>query len=432
MKSATAEKLKIALIILLAVSGIFLAILTGLTQWRTPTVYTYKDDKSTDTYLGVSAVVFYNGQKRIGAAYHKEVLDSAYKAVRPLASEAAGLASGPVKVNSSAWREALAGKNIYITFFGELPLAVLWDALGAGDCGTDMNVTGLIIAATSDTDHIRILAGNTESGEYISYETEMKSILFDELDLSETNTIRLAAELGFPFSALPADTLLSEETGIPSMKVSDVLSLEPNETSSLSTLLSTFDINPYTAKSYTSAHGERVYVSDAGTLYVSQDGSVHYQAQDDQGISAGVENTDGKAPRVAAVLCAAAILEDACGQETGEAGYFVSGVSYDKESRSFTVLFGRSVGGIRIISGKRLNIAAVQVRGGKILSAEFIVNRYEKSDDAGDVLSGRQAFAAFCSESKKATSLELFYSENKSEAIPVWYERALPANTEGQ
>lgn len=406
MRRELAKSLAIAL---LTVSAIFLMGMSLLgggepVEWE-PYV---RAEAPSLSYLGISGIAVYDGTERLGALYRADAIRDCLSASADCLTLAFDSASGPVRAAESDWRVALASPSIYMTFFGQLPAAVLWDAFSAAP-PPQLTVCALVIAPAGERDRAELLLKDG-GGEIWRLSTELPAAAIAELSQVECAPVRLAAELGEPFtSCLEADTLLSDEIDLPVLTVESRLAFGPDDFDMLSRLLVAFSVDPYADSGYTDAAGRRVYKSDLGTLALSKDGRVHYYAEAGGGIPCSTGT-------VGAVLDAQKLLHSAA--EEQNITYHLESIS-EKDGRILT--FGASVGGMRVMEEHSLVQATVTVRAGKITEAHFRLF-YSRTSDlrAENFLTGREAYAAFCTDRPRGKSLMPVYSVEGETVVPVW------------
>ncbi len=408
------DLLKTLGIMLLSVSALFLVALSVFTRPERPAGALYvRTEAPSLRWLGISGITCYDGIERLGAVYLPETVDSCVSALSEGLSRAMNTAGSAAPAAESDWRVALATRCVYITFREALPAEIVWSAFGA-ESAPDLDVSALILTPDAAEPTAKLLLRDGE-GQYHSTATALPSDAIGSLD-GVGVPVRLAAELGEPYTThLPADTLLSDEIGLPAYTTEREISFGPQDFNLLSRLLTAFSVDPYTDSGYTDASGLRIYKSEAGTLSLSPAGAVHFSAgQSDAGIPC--TETD-KSELLIALSGAVELLQKAGGNEKSFR-YSLLGVT---EDNGYTFTFGATAGGVPLMLEDKLITGRVTVRGRRIVDAEFLhISATENIGLSTGVLTGRQAYGAFCSGTPAGRELRLVYRLENGVAAPVW------------
>ena len=408
------DLLKTLGIMLLSVSALFLVTLSVFTRPERPSGELYvRTEAPSLRWLGISGITCYDGVERLGAVYLPETMDSCVSALSEGLSRAMNTAGSTTPAAESDWLVALATRCVHITFREALPAEIIWSAFGAGNA-PDLDISALILTPDITGNTARLLLRDGD-GQYYSATTALPSDAIGSLD-GVGVPVRLAAELGDPYTAhLPADTLLSDEIDLPTYTMEREISFGPQDFNLLSRLLTAFSVDPYTDSGYTDTSGLRIYKSEAGTLSLSPDGAVHFSAgQSDAGIPCTV--TD-KSELLIALAGAVELLQKAGGNEKN----FQYSLLRVTEDNGYTFTFGAAAGGVPLMLEDKLITGRVTVRDRRIVDAEFLhISATEDIGLSAGVLTGRQAYGAFCTSSPAGKALRLVYRLENGVAAPVW------------
>ena len=408
------DLLKTLGIMLLSVSALFLVALSVFTRPERPSGELYvRTEIPSLRWLGINGITCYDGIERLGAVYLPETGDACVSALSEGLSRAMNTAGSTAPAAESDWLIALATRCVYITLREALPAEIVWSAFGAGNA-PDLEISAIILTPDAMESTAKLLLRDGD-GQYHSAATALPSDAIGSLD-GVGVPVRLAAELGEPYTThLPADTPLSDEVDLPTYTMEREISFGPQDFNLLSRLLTAFSVDPYTDSGYTDASGLRIYKSEAGTLSISPDGAVHFSAgQSDVGIPC--TETD-KSELLIALAGAVELLKQAGGYEK-DFQYSLLGVT---EENGYTFTFGASAGGVPLMLEDKLVTGQVTVRDRRIVDAEFLhISATEDIGLSAGVLTGRQAYGAFCSGSPDGRELMLVYRLEGGIAAPVW------------
>lgn len=418
MRKGLLEKLKTVCIVMLVITGVFLLANIEITPGAETDTYLRAERDSID-YLGICGVAIYNGVDRSGGAYLGENLRAGLDAGREVLSRAMQTASVPEHCTDTEWRLGLAFRGVLVDLFGCVPAEVVWDAFGCSDCPTTQEIGTFVLSVAEDGKSTRLLFVDGD-GQYWRCDTGVSPDVVEALAAERSAQVRLAAELGSPYTdVLEPEKLLSDEIGIHAMTVAPAYSFAPDDFSSLAALQNAFGINPYTDASYTDGSGNRVYQGAFGTLVISEEGHVRFLA-DEQGPE--IFSGNGKPVTVQAVEGVLALLDRAAGGEN-EAYYYLDrleAVSEDEDSLIHLKL-GRAVGGIPIWRQGSAAGGSMTVRNGHLVEAEFDLSRFRSQENVFDgVLTGRQAYGAYCMQKDLSHQLLLVLEEDQNTAKPAW------------
>ncbi|MBQ3096479.1 MAG: hypothetical protein IJC53_08615 [Clostridia bacterium] len=408
------DLLKTLGIMLLSVSALFLVMLSVFTQPERLSGDLYvRTEAPSLRWLGISGITSYDGTERLGAVYLPETGDDCISALSEGLSRAMNTAGATAPAAESDWLIALATRCVHLTFREALPAEIIWSAFGAGNA-PDLDVSAIILTPDTTENTAKLLLRDGD-GQYHSAATALPSDAIGSLDGIGV-PVRLAAELGDPYTThLPADTLLSDEVDLPTYTMKCEISFGPQDFNLLSRLLTAFSVDPYTDSGYTDTSGLRIYKSEAGTLSLSPDGAVHFSAgQSDVGIPC--TETD-KSELLIALAGAVELLQKAGGDEKAFQ-YSLLGVT---EENGYTFIFGAAAGGVPLMLENKLITGRVTVRDRRIVDAEFLhISATENIGLSAGVLTGRQAYGAFCTGSPAGKALRLVYRLENGVATPVW------------
>lgn len=363
-------------------------------------------------WLGISGVTAFDGTARIGALYDGDAQDICISTLSESISRTLDTAETPTEALENEWRLALATRCVYVTLRAPLPARILWHAFGA-DGAPALTVSAFAITPDGDTGTAKLLLKTEDK--YYRAATALPADAIGSLS-EQGAPIRLAAELGEPYTGvLPSDTLLSDEIGFPVYELSHTFSFGPADFNRISPLLTAFSVDPYSDSGYRDALLNRIYKSDYGTLSISPEGLVSFfTAAGDTGIPCPA---DGEDAMLTALNAAVGLLESALGSEEN---FHYRLESVIEAGDSYIFLFDAALDGIPLLLDGKLLQGQISVEGGRIIQATFQhLSSTESLLRSDGVLTGRQAYAVFCSEPRGRT-LRLVYTQEGNAAVPSW------------
>lgn len=353
------ERGKDALIILLALSALYLLSMTPLVQdsgvlelLRPPEPAGSGTAASANAAAAVPARMAVNAPAgRYGLQYDQAALDEALTLLSPLLGEALASAWETRAVTERQWREYLGRTGIYFDFSGQIPLNALGGWLrGAGDCLLDGSARRLLLAADGEDDVLLCWQDEAAGAYYVSSTALTQRLHLDPAVEDYTaNGAYFAFEDGDMAQWLEPYTLIAEGAqGVRTYTVSDPLAA-PEGVEALLEALS------FSGRDHAAVSGGEAYLDGDDRLVIAGDGTVTYRTARPEKYPAGTAQPDGSPSQ--AVEAAWALAERSIGASCGEARLCLTQVE-------------EAAGGWRVCFGYRLDAAAVRV-GDAGWAAEF-------------------------------------------------------------
>ena len=277
-----------------------------------------------------------------------------------------GSASAPAPAETEAWTAALLGKSVLLDYGAVLPLEVI--AGGGGGALAEYSADSLLVVLDGDLVSVMLYADGV--GCHIA-QTALKT---DELD-----DLLSAAAGGEPvtyvcaLSASPAASTLTPHSVVPDeTALASVLTREPlcgedgaYDRDRQALILSAFGFDAYTARSYIDSDGDRVFLSELGSLRLGCDGTVSFAAGDAEGPA-----VDGAEGLTAYAGFSAAVLQGCTAGLTGQPRYCVSSIG--RRDDAVVVEFDALADGRPLVSSNGARTAAAFVfEGGRLVLAEL-------------------------------------------------------------
>lgn len=408
-KARVRERLKTALIIVLAAGVVLLGSMTGLYSQllsASPAISAVADSVRFWSRRGTSgeesgseqkraswdiatvsiAVVSENGA-RCAAKYDIDKTQEMYNRFSAYLGEALGSAGEPQSVDESVWRAALNSPGVYFDFMCSAPLSVVTDRLGTNAAQSVADYCARRLCLYRNADDGLLLGFMADDGGFYSCMTGLNySQLSEKISAYAGNGAKFGFELidelpGIEHYALILDTVPA---------VYDVSCSAPDmSTADEKSLLSVFAMNSYVASSYTEADGTRVFVEGGGILRADTAGRVVYRLTGDSGMTVG---DGGTFTEVEAVNAALSLVNSSVGQFSGDGELFLSELTFDRLSGRCTVSFDYSVDGIPVDLGGE-HAAQVQMASGAITAVRLNYRSFAVGNELQHPLPERLAAA---------------------------------------
>ncbi len=388
-KRRVIETLKTCLIVLLAVSAVFLAARTRLFDAFFSSVsfsgLLQSGEKSSSAAPGhfeaaafpANVVVTNSGGRCAGDR------DALYAGCAPLLGEALGSSKEPARVGNADWRQALAGDSMYFSYAEPVRLSVLagWFSTEVSHKGADSFVRRLCVSAGEESPELYYIDESDGS----IYRCATAASLQSFLSLTAAflpDEARFAYELPDRFAALDPYMLIpSGAYSLPLLEGQDPIGTSVNENN----LLSCFGMNTYISARYTEQSGDTVYVEGETTLRADADGFVAFR-QSSEGSRLPVQAGEAQA------IEAARQLLSNVEQAVGGAGRFTLH-SCEKTESGYLLRFGLCVNGMPVFLPEDRPAAEITVAHGCISQAGVCFRAYNLSQESVTLLPARQAAA---------------------------------------
>ena len=435
-----AEWGKNLLIVLLAVSAVYLALRTGLyTSWveRSGGLFRVLNSQtegqvsppasSTDPARpGAAArpirMAVSNGAGRCGAQYDAAQTDALYDAFSSLLWEALSSASECRTVSESSWRGALQQPGVYFEFPGAVPLSALRDWLAdpvSGQSGLDGEARRLLLAVGGG-DAVILYYHNEADGMYYACDTAVSYVghLKDAVEGYTSNGATFVFEYG-PDSGYEAlDPYVMVLSAPPSPRVyrgSNPVSLE--DEGLLNTLQRTLSFSAQTSTAYTVP--DAVVVRDGNDmLRLREDGMVTVHVGEHVPRFPVEEDTPS-----ALIETCRALAQSTVGLLCGEATVSFTSLT-SREDGGWEVRFSYLLNGTPVQLGDEGYAAWFLIREGQITDISLCFRSYEDTGEQSIVLRELRAAAAMDALDPEGRELMLCYEDSGGERVSAgWIAR---------
>ncbi len=424
MKKKLPERLKSLLILLLALSAVYLAyesrvfhefvrgseLLSTLAD-RLGTEPPREGGQSGSAESAASAVrpvcaVLTNGPgARFGAAYDEESVSALFERCAVLFGEALGSATAPERCSREDWQAALDRPGFYLDYQTELPLRALPRWLGVSAATRNTDVASRFLVALNGEESVALYyygRGIYARCETASAAESLRQLTADFLP----NGAYFAFEGGAACANVEPDTLLLPELSEKRGLTREVLSMH---TALREQTASALGISILGSAAYSERDGTQVYVSGGGTLRFQPDGRVLYNAADSER-----SGEEADAPELIDRACA--LLTQLRSGFTGEERLCFDGFAAEEDGTQ-SVRFAWYVGGVRLAAAG--DAALVRYRGGQLESLELELCRYTRTGEPCVLLPPLQA-AAIAGGLEPGSAPRLVYDETEEGLNPVW------------
>lgn len=427
-KKIRRERLKTALIILLAISAVFLAAKTDVFARLVDSVPALSYFRGIIAGEGSSAessggrpaegsasaaaaspcaiVITNDNGMRFGAQY-SQTLNETYKKISNIIGEALGSSGLPEKCSEREWINALSRRSVYMEYATELPVALLVKWLGMSMLNRNERAADRFMLSVDALDNVWVWYSG-EEGIFKSSTAVQESSLTQLISEFLPNgayfafEARRGCEQTEPYALIvdnPEYYLLNSENSISFESIRRQIE-------------QLFGLNILEGASYTERNGTMVFVGTDGILKVQEDGVLSYAVSGDSDFTDGklVYGTDEMIESAYAILA-----KMRSGREGDEILSF-SGLKRT-ESGGYQVKFDYYVNGMKIIRPE--GAASVFFENGTVSLLRVCMRKYELSEERGSVLPALQA-AAMAGGTKKSGRPCLVYVESGSQYIPSW------------
>lgn len=332
------------LILLLAVSAVWLVTLTPLVQDSgLADLFSAREDRDGDggaVVLGTAAhpsrMAVMGTAGRYGVQYDRETVDDLFARTGPLLGECLTSAGEPETITETRWRVYLTQKSIYFDFDRGIPLSALGSWFHPeGECTLTGTARRILLAGGED-DRVLLCWQDEGDGQFYACTTELSlSLHLEPLVASEeSNGARFAFESGELASLLQPYTLVTDVGGSVVYTGENPLSAEGEEEALLKVL-------SFGGDNSVPVSGGTAYLEGSARLEVGEDGIVTYNDGHEQKYPVTAQNGD---PTVAELIEAARQLaEQTIGERCGDARLYLESVRETEEG--WLVRFGYRLNG---------------------------------------------------------------------------------------
>lgn len=352
-----------------------------------------------------------------GAQYGNADLESLFRRMAPLLSEALSGADVPVPVSQEVWERALlSAPGIYFDFQGNIPMNVLsaWLSGKENPALTDC-ARHLILAA--DGGEVLLYYMDEDNEQYWACSADVISISRLQTATSEMvgNNAFFACQ-SETFDGLAPYTMISAKTPRP-VEYSATDPLHTDEEERLAALLENLSFPIGITSMYDTPEGRRAR-SGNDTLSISDDGVVTYHTTDG-GQRYPVAYSEGNGALYAAVESARRLVQGALGQWYGEARLYLSKVEFLEEN-SWRIEFGYVLDNTPVRVGQLGYAASVVVSQDHITEYEFQLRSYMALNRMTDILPEEQAMAVLVHMGQQGGQMQLCYQDNAERIRAGW------------
>ena len=294
-----------------------------------------------------------------------------------------------VEILPEEWFSSLMSKSVYLSYYTDFQTSFFANSLGIIDTTVDDKIHSFsnVVIATSNDTNVYIEDSNTKK--YYKIIANQKSESFNDMvssvianRINDGAIINYSFDLNFdkPFgdqktiisSMVP---IYSETQKAPVILVKNPLLTEGKfDNIKINNIATLFYMNPNTAKRYTDAEGNIVYVENNATLMISPKGIIEYRAKDSGIVLAQSGN------HYNAVSKLNDFLGSLCHITGTNSGRYLSSKATDGEK---TVTFDYIFQGlpVKVMIDNMSHAATATVEDGRLKELKVILRNYALSDE---------------------------------------------------
>lgn len=413
------------LILLLALSALYLLSLTQLSGGILETVRDMLKDSAADsasdpsqssfsTVQPVRLAVYQDGQ-RYGVQYNQDETDAAFSSLSTLLSEALGSAGGPEPVSEQDWRSALQSMGIYMDFFYPVPLRTLSDWLGDGQSNSALTGTARRICLAADEDGgVSLFFINEEDGSYYACGTTLTRDFHLSAAVADWSPNGALFAFEVPeMEALEPYTLLTT-TPQPAVYAAGNPLLE--DSGRVTELLNALSFHPQGNSLDPASGGQLVEANDS--LRLSDAGVVTFHTIGDSGFRFALSDDSAQA----ALDYVETLAEATVGAWCGQARLCLAEVEVISDGLEIT--FQYSLNGAPVALPGDRAAAYFRISGGAVTDFSFYLRAYSDTEETSIVLPEVQAAAAMEAMDARGKELTLLYQDSGSTLVSAgWIAR---------
>ena len=403
------EGVKSALIVLLAVSAVFLGAKTGLfNEFFASATRSFRPQPTAEADVlarkgeacrPLTVVVTGESGLRCSVRYSDEALDEVYDKLVNTLGEALGSASEPEPVPEAALRGALGSAGVFFDYYAPLPLSALSGWLGSDMLRVnDAEASRIALTCGGETVTLWYVGpdGTASRCDTASASAALRRIISDY----QPNGAQFAFELpGYP-DLDPLSVITPGEVLIPALTAA-----VPSGSEAESALLAAFGLELYAGNSYPETDGATVYVGDGSTLRIYSGGEAVYKRTEPAPYAP-------MRPEEAIELAGRAVRACA-GALCGEARVYLT--DFEKTASGYAVTFAYTADGVRVGGA---DAASIEVSGGVVSQAKVSLRSFARGEPV-DLLPEPQA-AAIAQEKLPGGKLAPVFVESGAGLVPVW------------
>jgi len=396
------ERAKTVFIVVLAVSAVGLAFLTGMFDQffggdnplksvfgknagrsDLPLVSNEETVGVGEAALPVFAAVTSAEGVHYAVKYSAAELREVYDDTGTVFSEAIGSANSEKEIDEAEWQKALGLPGIYYDYLNPLPLSAIssWFGVEVNSAMGERQVRRLCLAASEET--IKLYYEDAAEESFYCCATAVKpSSIAAYFVQYLPNGAKFAFEAGEACADAEPYTLLLAELALPdSYKASNPVS----GAISSENIISVFGINPYS--SYSESDGTRVFIENSCSLRIGTDGTVVYTSSEEEGALSGeFSGLDG------AVEYARGIAEETIAKSSGAAEVYLVSAQYVRGA--YVLDFGYFINSVPVYIGAEANAMRIVLEDGRVSYAKLCFRSYEPLGEPCMIYSDEHAAAA--------------------------------------
>ena len=420
-RNKAVEWLKNVLIVVLALSAVYLALRTQLFRdavllsrgesGESTTVDQQEELTGGNGLLRPVRMTVMTESGRYGVQYDQTAVDELFTQTASLLAEAAGSAETPRRVEESAWQEALTTPlTVTFDFLSPLPLQLLGDWQADGENDAPSGTVRRMALAPGEGDEVLLYYREEKSGAVFVCRTGVlrQSQLSAAVSGLAGNGARFAFETE-EFSGLDGDTLiLTDAPVMPVYSVKDPLNGDQRE-ENLIALAETLHFHSQENASYSGADG-MVIKNGSDTLRLKSSGEVIFSGGENACFPVTGKNSGDM------VKAAYEIVRETVLPLSGEGRLILTRVETDGDGRT-QIEFDYCLSGARTVLPDGEHAAHFTVEQGQITEFTLYLRTYELSGQTGEMLPELQAQAAALTLGVQEPELLLCYRDGDSGAV---------------
>ncbi|MBR4691555.1 MAG: hypothetical protein IKP17_02225 [Oscillospiraceae bacterium] len=273
------EPVKTVLILLLALSAVFLAwkgsLFTAFFPQKAPPSPAPTEDAGlvcSPASLPVSAAVTLPGGLRFGVKYDSEQMGSLYESFSALLAEALGSAGAPEKIGEAEWRDGLRQEGLWLDYGYPLPIAVLAAWVGVEAAWAEGRSASACLLVSGDAGSVFLCFRDGNGDCFRCATSASRATLRGRVSEYRPNGAAFAFESEKLGDCDPCFLVLEQ---LPELYVWQSAS---GQQAAAQALGERFGINLGGQSRYTEADGTLVYPGESGVLRLTAEGAVAYSA----------------------------------------------------------------------------------------------------------------------------------------------------------
>lgn len=408
---------KNALILLLAVSALYLLTMTPLVQDSgLADLFSGKNEsKEQEHTVSLSAaaqpscmaVTGANG--RYGLQYDQAGVDTLFAAYAPLLGEGLSSARTAEPITEAQWQACLARPGVYFDFDSTIPLSALSGWLSSeGVCALEGSARRLLLAAGVD-DPVLLCYEDGESGQFYACVTGLSRSLHLEplVNNQEGNDAQFAFEHEKLSQLLRPYTLIAEEPGGDVYAADNPLTEETAVEAVLGAL-------SFSEENHALISGGDAYLDGDARLEITDDGALLYQGGEDAKYP--VAAAGDRATAAELIEAARQLAEATVGSHCGEARLYLE--SLQETEDGWLIRFGYRLNGSAVRLYDQGWAAQFHIREDVIREFTLYFRSYTATGETALLLPMERAAVILPGDGLQELAIQ--YRDGGAEAAPLW------------